>query len=390
MPQLKLNPNITKQFGLNESGDVVYQLKSQCQLCSPGFIKRKVISSCCGVCDPCLGQNYSNTTSSKECQMCPQFKWGNNPLSGSSNCTNIEERYLKLSDAWSIVLILLAIIGLLAVVLVSGFFIYFWNSSIAKSSGREQMILLLSGITLCFPTSVIFIPKPSVPLCTFQRIGTGLCFPLIVCAVFIKLVRTYRIFLLKNISSRPKFISPIYQIFFTFLLVGVHMALELISLIVVHPDVEKNQVNDTKNTNDTPIIYLQCTTPHNIIISIQVLYLSALIIGCNTLAVLTIQFPQNFNESKCVAFSTFAIVLIWLVFILSYATIDVQLKPAVISLAIQLSALALLVCLFCPRVFIIIVQSNKNAKSASTADKSVSLSLAKATMTTTELPTLPE
>ena len=388
--RLKLNPNITKQFGLNELGDIMYSLKSQCQFCSPGFTKRKVISSCCGTCDPCLGQYYTNTTFSTECQICPQYMWGNNPLNGSSGCVYIEEPYLKPFDGWSIVLILLAIIGLLAVVFVSGVFIYFWNTPIVKSLGREQMVLLLSGITLCFLITVVFIPKPSVAVCTFQRIGTSFCFSLIVCAVFIKLVRTYRIFLLKNISSRPKFISPIYQILFTFLLVGVEMVIQLISLILVYPDVEKNQVNDTQNTNDFPLLFVQCTTPHTVILAIQVLYLSALITASNALAVLTIQFPQNFNESKCVAFSTFVVVLIWLAFIITFVTTDVQFKPAVISLTIQLSALAILVCLFGPRVFIMIVCPIQNAKRVSTAEKSASLSLAKTTTTTIELPTQPE
>ena len=96
--QLKLNPDITKQFGLNEFDDVIYQLKSQCQICSPGCIKREVRSSCCGICDPCLGQNYTNTTSSTECQICPQYMWGNDPLTGSNGCVDIEESYLKPSD----------------------------------------------------------------------------------------------------------------------------------------------------------------------------------------------------------------------------------------------------------------------------------------------------
>ena len=90
------------------------------------------------------------------------------------------------------------------------------------------------------------------------------------------------------------------------------------------------------------------------------------------------------------AFSTFALVLIWLAFIITYGTIDAQFRPAVISLAIQLSALAVLVCLFGPRVFIMIVQPTKKAKSVGTADNTASLSLAKTTMTTIELPTQPE
>ena len=388
--QFKFYPNITMQFGLDESDEIVYQLKSQCRSCNPGFINRKVVSSCCGTCDPCLGQSYTNTSSSTKCQICPQYMWGNDPLTGSNGCVDIEESYLKPSDGWSIVLILLAIIGLLAIVFVSGVFIYFWNTPIVKSSGREQMVLLLSGITLCFLITVLFIPKPTVALCTLQRIGTGFCFSLIVCAVFIKLIRIARIFLQKSAISRPKFISPIHQILFTFLFVGIQIVLELISLSVIHPGVTKNQVNNTQNTNNFPVLSLQCTTPHTVLLVIQMLYLSALMIASNGLAVLTIRFPQNFNESKYVAFSTFSLGLIWIAFIVTYFATDAQFQSAVISLSIQVSALAVLVCLFGPRVFIMIVWPSQNEKKASKAAKSASLPLEKATMATIELPTQPE
>ena len=383
---LKFKNNITKQFGLDESGNIMYQFKSQCQGCKPGLIKRKVVT-CCDICDPCLGQNYTNSTSSKVCQICPQYMWGNNPLNGSNGCVDIEESYLKPSDAWSIVLILLAIIGLLAVVFVSGVFIYFWNTPIVKSSGREQMILLLSGITLCFLITVVFIPKASVAVCILKRIGGWFCFSLIVCAVFIKLVRIARIFLQQNIASRPKCISPMHQILFTILLVGIQMALELISLMVIYPDVLKSQVNNSQNTNDFPTLALQCTTPHIALLAIQMLYISALMIASNALAIFTIRFPQNFNESRHVAFSTFSLGLIWIAFIITYFATDTQFKPAVILLAIQLSALAVLVCLFGPRVFIMIVWPSQNIKSASILAKHTSLSLVK---TTTELPTQPD
>ena len=384
--RITFNTNIRLQFGLNMSGQIVYELKSQCQACNPGFFKREVVSSCCGTCDPCLGQNYTNTTSLKECQICPQYMWGNNPLNGSNGCVNMEESYLKPSDAWSIVLILLAIIGLLAVIFVSVVFIYFWNTPIVKSSGREQMVLLLSGITLCFLITVVFIPKPSVSVCTLQRIGAWFCFSLIVCAVFIKLIRITRIFLQKNVSSKPKFISPIFQILFTFLLVGIQMFLELISLVVVQPSAKNMVVNNKENTDDFPTLAVQCTTPHIVLLVIQTLYLSALMIASNALAILTIRFPQNFNESKYVAFSTFSFGLIWIAFVITYSTTDAQFQPAVTLLAIQLSALAVLICLFGPRVFIMIVWPSQNVNTTSTATKSASLSLAKTTTTTDELP----
>ena len=134
--------------------------------------------------------------------------------------------------------------------------------------------------------------------------------------------------------------------------------------------VEKNQVNDTQNTNDFPILALQCTTPHIALLVVQMLYFSALMIASNGLAVLTIRFPQNFNESKYVAFSTFSPGIIWIAFIITYLTTDAQFQPAVISLAIKLSALAVLVCLFGPRIFIMIFWPDRNVLTTTTVTPS--------------------
>ena len=168
------------------------------------------------------------------------------------------------------------------------------------------------------------------------------------------------------------------------------MVLELISLLVVQPDVKNMVVNNKENTNDFPSLTVQCSSPHIALLSMQTLYLSVLLIASNALAILTIRFPQNFKESKYVAFSTFSFRLIWLAFIITYSTTDVQFQPAVTLLAIELSALAVLICLFGPRAFIMIVWPSQNVNTTNTATKSVSLSFAKGTTTATELPTQPD
>ena len=145
------------------------------------------------------------------------------------------------------------------------------------------------------------------------------------------------------------------------------MVFEVISLIVTTPGVTKNQVNDSQNTDDFPILALQCTTPHIALLAIQMLYLSALMIVSNALAISTIRFPQNFNESKYMAFSTFSLGLIWIAFIITYFATNTQFQSAVISLSIQLSALAVLVCLFGPRIFIMIFWPDRNMLTTTTA-----------------------
>jgi metabotropic glutamate receptor 2/3/metabotropic glutamate receptor 6/7/8 len=369
---LQFYSNISKQFGVDDDGNVLLQLQSQCQQCPPGFIKRSVTSSCCGTCVPCLGQNYTNSTStSTQCDMCPQYMWGNSPLNGSTECSDIERSYLKPYDAWAIVLMILAIIGIFSVIFVSAVFIWFWKTPIVKSSGREQMTLILIGILLCFLVTIFFILPPSPAVCGIQRIGIWFCFSLIQGAIFIKLVRITTIFMQGNKLSRPKFTEPIYQIIFTFLVVGGQMVIVLISLIVVYPDTSLIITNNTIDTNDYPRVSLICTFPHIALFIINMIYYTLLVIASNVLAVLTIRFPENFNESKYVAFATFAAGLVWIACVFTYfATRDApEFQTAVISFTIQMIGLGVLICLFGPRVFIMIVWPSKNVITTATTAK---------------------
>ena len=368
--RLHFHSNKTPQFGIDRSGDIKSRFESQCKECDPGFIKRLVVSSCCGTCDPCLGPNYTNSTSSTECQMCPNdTMWGNNPVSGSTECDDIVESYLKPTDPWAIILMIIAIIGLFLTAFVGAVFIWFWNTPIVKSSGREQMILLLTGIVLCFLITIVFLIKPSPAVCGLQRIGSWFCISLILSALFVKLVRIARIFMKTQISTRPKCIAPKHQILFTFLLVGTNMILVVISLSVVPPSVTNTLQKNETNQDDSPVLIIQCTSPHIALVVLQMVYFTALIIASNALAILTIQFPQNFKEAKYIAFSTFALSLIWtLVFIPSYiATGNSNIQRAVVSFTIQLSALAVLLCLFGPRVLIMIVWPKRNVQETTNA-----------------------
>ena len=97
------------------------------------------------------------------------------------------------------------------------------------------------------------------------------------------------------------------------------MLLVVISLSVVPPSVSKTLQKNITNQDDFPVFVIQCSSPHIALVVLQMVYFTALTIASNALAILTIQFPQNFNESKYVAFSTFALTLMWiLVFIPSY------------------------------------------------------------------------
>ena len=366
LKKLQIKQDIRLQFGINVDGSPRNWLQSQCQQCPAGYIRNPLDLSCCGSCSPCLGQNFTSFNNSLACSICPLYSWGNNPLAGSESCQSLSVSYLNPSDVWAIILVINACLGLLAVIFVTVVFGCYWKTPIVKSSGREQMLILLFGIALCFLSTIFFILKPSLPVCLLRRVFLWLCFSLIICALFVKLVRIARIFLNKNLSRRPKFLEPVYQVIFTFALVGLQMILVVVSLVVIHPDVETRLRLNSDDTNNVPQLILDCRLPHAAIIIVQALYFSIMIIVSNALAMLTIRFPANFKEVRYVAFSTFSVGIIWIAFIVMYVSTTGQFQTATILLAIQTSGFAVLICMFGHRIFIMILKPQKNIPTQTT------------------------
>ena len=361
------------QFGIAQDGSILTSRQSQCTVCGPGKFTRSVEGSCCGTCDTCLGEMISNNTNNHGCIQCGMFKWGNNPLNGSNACVALEESYLRYENPWSIVLMIVAIVGLISVIFVAVVYGIFWNTAIIKSSGREQMIFLLFGISLCFLLTFFFVSKPSTGVCIFQRAGLWLSFSVILGALLVKLIRITRIFLRGQASTRPKFTGPGWQVLFTLLVVAGQLVLVIITLGVIHPIPRMQRVSNAENSLDFPSLILSCipeqTAGYIALLIILALYDTLLIIACNALAILTIRFPANFNESKYIAFSTFALGLIWMAFIPTYFSTTDELRTAVISTALNLSAFAVLICIFAPRVFVVIFLPEQNTVENSTHTK---------------------
>ena len=336
---------------LFDDDGLLLTVNSSCQACPLGSIRKKVPTSCCWGCAPCLGRNYTAMLNSKACNVCASHMWGDNPLEGSSYCRAIEESYLSLSGRFGIFLTVFGFIGIILVCIVVVGMAKLWNNPIIKSSGREQMVLLLFGVAMCFVLTAAFLVRPSYAVCFFQRAGTWFCFSVILSALLIKLVRITRIFLRRNTSKPPRFIQPWHQIMFSLLLVALQMVIVFVSLIIVYPDSHFETLFNEDNTNDHPKLLLTCAIPNDVMFAILLLYYSVLLIVSNALAIVTIKFPDNFNEVRYVAFSTFSVGIIWIALCVSYFATESQYNSALLSFGIQMSAVAVLLCFFLPRMF---------------------------------------
>ena len=201
------------------------------------------------------------------------------------------------------------------------------RGAIPNKPTSDSLNLLTTLLNVCI--------QAFIGICVFQRAGLWLSFSVILGALLVKLVRITRIFLHGQVSTRPKFTGPGWQILFTILVVAGQFVLVIIALGVVHPIPNREVVLNPDNSVDTPTLILTCIPPHSAayitLVIILALYDTLLIMACNALAILTIRFPANFNESKYIAFSTFALGLIWIAFIPTYFSNN-ELRTAVDSI----------------------------------------------------------
>lgn len=367
---ISFQDNVPIQYGVEGFSKV----ESQCLQCPEGYFVVGLHLSCCGLCEECVGRNYTNSPLATACSVCPDGTWGNAPLQGSSSCEDIPEVYLYHSDPFGIVLIIMAISGVISVILVAIGMGKYWKTPVIKSSGREQMILILSGVCISFVVTVLYLVRPSFGVCLVQRFSDTLPFTLMLSALLVKLVRITRIFLNKG-NAKTRFIDWKYQIVFTLPLLAVQILLIVISLILVHPGETVTQILDPENTMDTPTNLVQCTAPNIVISIIQILYLGLLLVVTNFIGVMTIQFPANFNESRYVTFATLSMFLIWLSYLQTYFAVSGLYQTAILPFTLQLVAIAILVCFFVTRIYratLSQVMDINSSKSGTTTSSSLS------------------
>ena len=352
------------QYRVNEAGDIVREPHiPQCGHCTVGQYLEPGFSSCCGSCSNCLGQKYSNESSATTCTTCNEYMWGNDPTRGSSHCIDIEETSLSFSHPWAIIMVILSLLGLLSVGVVTVFYGLYWKTPVIKSSGREQMILLLIGISLSYMLAFIYVSPPVLTVCVIQRIGLWFCFSLMFGALMVKIIRVAYIFIQGTKSVKPpRFQQPKYLLLFTSFIVIVQMLLVLVSVLIQYPEVLRSIRFNQGDNNNFPKVIVSCNRDHLALTILSLLYEAAVIVVATVFGIISFKYPKNFNEAKHVSLCTFALAVIWLAFIPSYfATESLQeFQNAAISLAVIMSASAVLVCMFVPRIYIIIVNPDQN------------------------------
>uniref|UniRef100_A0A8C4NMM6 G-protein coupled receptors family 3 profile domain-containing protein n=1 Tax=Dicentrarchus labrax TaxID=13489 RepID=A0A8C4NMM6_DICLA len=323
--------------------------------CPPGtrMARKKGQPVCCFDCIPCS----EGKINSMECISCPDDFWSNTQR---DHCVPKKTEFLSYHEPLGICLTAASLLGTFICAVVLGIFIYHRSTPMVRANNSELSFLLLVSLKLCFLCSLLFIGLPSLWTCQLRHAAFGISFVLCVSCILVKTMVVLAVFK----ASKPgggtslKWFGAMQQRGTVIVLTSIQASVCTAWLVSASPTPHKNM----KYYNDK-IVY-ECVVGSTIGFAVLLSYIGLLATLSFLLAFLARNLPDNFNEAKFITFSMLIFCAVWVAFVPAYVNSPGKYADAVEVFAILASSFGLLVALFGPKCYIILLRPERNTKKA--------------------------